>query len=102
MSGEQGESRTEPPIPLGQAFRWGFIVGTVVLILALMLALFLPIGEALLPYVGPGSLVVGALGDATADWPGLLTVALAAVINGAIYGVVVLGIALALNLVRRP
>ena len=40
-------------------------------------------------------------GDATAEWPGWLSIGLAAVANGVIYGAVATAIAAAVNASRR-
>ena len=47
MSVENETGASRQPIGLGQAFRWGFIVGLVALILAVGVALISTIGETL-------------------------------------------------------
>ncbi|HET9085401.1 MAG TPA: hypothetical protein VFN41_13455 [Candidatus Limnocylindrales bacterium] len=51
-------------------------------------ALLSPVGEALLPVLTPGSLVLTPISDAMANWPGLLNVGLVAAANGLLYGLV--------------
>jgi hypothetical protein len=50
-----------------------------------MLALLSPIGEALLKFLVPGSLLLRPIADVMASWPGLLNVALVAAANGLVY-----------------
>ena len=89
------------PIGLGRAFRWGFIVGLIALIPVVLLALVSNLGETLLPILAPGSLVLRLFGEATAEWPGWLSIGLAALANGVIYGAVAAAIAAVVNATRR-
>ena len=67
---------------------WGFLVGFLVTVPAVVLALVSATGEALKPYLVPGAWLLRPLTDAMADWPGLITILLAAVVNGLVYGAV--------------
>ncbi len=67
---------------------WGFLVGFLVTVPATLLALVSATGEALKPYVVPGTWLLEPLTDAMADWPGLVNILVGAVANGLVYGAV--------------
>lgn len=64
---------------------WGFIVGVAITVPATLFALLAHTGEALHPYLVPSTELLGPLSDVMATWPGLMTMAIAAVVNGGIY-----------------
>lgn len=68
--------------------RWalaGFIVGLAITVPATFLALLSHTGEALHPYLVPSKVLLGPLSEMMATRPGLLNMAIASVVNGAIY-----------------
>jgi hypothetical protein len=88
-------------IGLGRAFVWGFVIGAVVLVLAAFISLLFDVPEWLQDLLTPGALLLSPLADAMADWPGLVNVGLAAVANGAIYGVIAVAVAAIANALRN-
>lgn len=52
---------------------------------ATLFALLSHTGEALHPYLVPSTELLGPLSDVMATWPGLINMAIAAVVNGVIY-----------------
>lgn len=84
-----------------RAFAVGFVVGLVVTVPAILFALLSPVGEALLPLLTPGSLLLRPIAEAMADWPGLLNVGLVSVANGLIYGLVAMVLVRVAGLLRR-
>lgn len=68
---------------------WGFVIGVAITVPATLLALVSNVGEAIHPYLVPSTVLLRPLADAAASWPGLLNVALAAVVNGLVYATVV-------------
>jgi hypothetical protein len=77
-------ARTRPWPPQRWA-RWGFIVGVAITVPATFFALLSHTGEALHPYLVPSTELLGPLSDTMATWPGLMTMAVAAVVNGVVY-----------------
>lgn len=75
-----------------RAFLIGFVIGLAVTVPAIFLALVTPVGEALLPLLTPGSLLLRPFADVMATWPGIVNVALVAIANGLIYGLIALAI----------
>lgn len=67
---------------------WGFLVGVAITVPATFFALLFHSGEALHPYLVPSTALLGPLSDVMATWPGLIAMALAAVVNGGIYAAV--------------
>ena len=65
----------------------GFIVGLAITVPATFFALLSPIGEALHPYLVPGTELLRPLAEGTATWPGPVNVAVAALANGVIYAI---------------
>ncbi len=67
---------------------WSFVVGVAITMPATFLALLSPTGEALLPFLVPASAVLRPLADVVANWPGLVNVAIASLVNGVIYAAI--------------
>lgn len=65
----------------------GFVIGFVVTFVATMLALVAPLFEILHPVLVPAATLLSPLSDAMAGWNGLLTMVLAGVVNGLLYAV---------------
>lgn len=84
-----------------RAFVVGLIVGLVVTVPAVFLALLSPVGEALLPILTPGSLLLRPIADVMASWPGLVNIGLVALADGLIYGLVAVALVRLLDIVRR-
>jgi hypothetical protein len=76
------QTRTWPP---RQWVLWGFVAGAAITVAATFFALLSHTGEALHPYLVPSTELLGPLSDVMATWPGLLNMAIAAVVNGVIY-----------------
>jgi hypothetical protein len=76
---------------------WGFIVGVTITVPATFYALLSHTGEALHPYLVPGTKLLGPLSDAMAAWPGVINMAIGSVVNGVVYAAIagVLGTVLA-------
>jgi hypothetical protein len=64
---------------------WGFILGVAITVPATFLALLSHTGEVLQPYLAPGTELLGPLSDMMASSPGLMNMAIAAMVNGVIY-----------------
>ena len=90
--------RTVSPV---RAFELGFVIGLVVTVPAIFFALLSPVGEAVLGFLTPGSLLLRPLTDAMATWPGLLNVALVAAANGLVYGLAATVLVSVVSAVRR-
>ena len=86
------------PIRLGVAFGVGFAVGALLLVPIAMLA-FMSWPKWLEFLLAPGSLLVNPL--VTGGAPGVVTIPLAMVVNGVVYGIVAVAIAMGRNLLRR-
>jgi hypothetical protein len=86
---------------LSRAFWVGFVLGLVVTVPAVFFALLSPVGEALLPVLTPGSLLLRPMAEVMATWPGLLNVGLVAVANGLVYGSVAVALVRLMGVVRR-
>jgi hypothetical protein len=93
---------TEPPTsPTAAAtmarlhvpFLGGFVTGLVVTVPATVLALLFNLGERLFPFLVPGRVLLRGLVSFLQDWPGPVNVALAAVANGLLYGLVAAAVA---------
>jgi hypothetical protein len=95
------EPRLRRTVPPARAFGLGFVLGLVVTVPATFFALLSPVGEAVLGILTPGSLLLRPLADTMATWPGLVNVALVAVANGLVYGLVALVLVSAVNAFRR-
>ena len=88
--------------PARRAFLLGFLVGVVVTLPAALLGLVATWAEAALPWVVPGLLITRPLAPWMQTWPGALNIGLAAVANGVVYGLLVVGIVTVIRSVRRP
>jgi hypothetical protein len=96
------ETTGEPgKIGLGRAFAWWFVIGAVVLAISLVARLVFELPLWLEDLLTPGALLLMPLADAMADWPGLLTVTLAAAVNGVVYGVIAVAVVALSNAMRR-
>ena len=84
-----------------RAFIIGFVVGAIVLVLAAFVSVLVEMPAWLFGVLTVGAVFFRPLADAMADWPGLLNIALAAIANGIMYGVVGIVAVWVLNLVRR-
>ena len=65
----------------------GFALGVALVIPALLVALLVPGGDTLLPFLVPGAALLRPLTSVMAAWPGALNLLLAAVLNGMVFGV---------------
>jgi hypothetical protein len=83
-------------------FLVGFLIGIVVTVPAAVLALIFTGAEVALPWVVPGLLLTRALAPFMQTWPGALNLALAALANGLVYGLVAVAVVAAVRLARRP
>jgi hypothetical protein len=63
----------------------GFVVGFLAAFVVTMLALVTVVAEVVHPVLVPAAPLLRPVADQMADWPGLLTMALAGTVNGAIY-----------------
>lgn len=66
---------------------WGLLIGTAITLPATFLALTTPTGEALHPYLVPGTALLRPLADAAASWPGLVNMVIASLVNGLVYAI---------------
>ena len=82
-------------------FVLGFVVGAAVTLPAVLVALVVPAGERLLPFLVPGAAVVRPLSSLMAAWPGAVNLLLAAVANGLLIGAAAACLAHLLARVRR-
>lgn len=98
---ETEESRSRRTVSRVRAFGLGFVLGLVVTVPAVFFALLSPVGEAALGILTPGSLLLRPLTGVMASWPGLLNVALVAVANGLVYGLVATALVTVVRAVRR-
>jgi hypothetical protein len=98
---ETEESRSRRRVSRARAFGLGFVLGLVVTVPAVFFALLSPVGEAVLGILTPGSLLLRPLTDVMASWPGLLNIALVAVANGLVYGLVATALVSVVRAVRR-
>lgn len=99
----QDPAATSPPAG-SRVRRWfvrGFLVGTAVAVPAVFLALVLPAGEALMPFLTPGFALLRPLSPLMASWHGGLGLALGSVVNGLVVGLLAAGVALLLARARR-
>lgn len=92
-AGRSGAGRTAPGRTAGRAFRLGFLVGALVTLPAIVLALLVPVGERLQPFLTPGAELLRLLPLPTATWPGALTLLLAALANGLVVGALAAAVA---------
>jgi hypothetical protein len=88
-------------IDVRRAFIVAFVIGAVVLVLAVFLSLLVELPEWLNDILTVGTFLLNPLVEAMADWPGIINVAIAAVANGLVYGVVAAVAAFVINFVRR-
>ena len=84
-----------------RAFIIGFVVGAVVLVLAAFVSVLVEMPAWLFGVLTVGAVVLRPFAEAMADWPGLINIALAAIANGLVYGVVAIVVAWILNVMRR-
>jgi hypothetical protein len=80
--------------PPRRAFLLGFLAGFLVTVPATILALLLPLGERLLPYLTPGVGLLRPLSSAMAGWPGGVSMLFASLANGFVVGLLVAAVAL--------
>lgn len=80
---------------------WGFIVGVAVTVPATFFALLFHTGEALHPYLVPSTELLAPLSHVVATWPGLVNVAIVAVVNGVIYAAVAGALGTLLSILRH-
>jgi hypothetical protein len=80
---------------------WSFLVGVAITLPATFLALLVPAGEVLFPFVVPANAVLRPLADVVASWPGLVNVAIASLANGVIYAAVAAAVARSARRARR-
>ena len=64
----------------------GFLVGAAITVPAVVLALLLPLGERLLPFLTPGVVLLRPLSAAMAGWSGGVNMLLASLANGLVVG----------------
>jgi hypothetical protein len=81
--------------PVHRAALLGFAAGFVAAFVVPALALVTTFVETLEPILVPGALLLAPLTDRMAEWNGLLNLVLAGVANGAVYGLAVIAVALA-------
>jgi hypothetical protein len=85
---------TQPTKPPRQPVAWrrpaiiGFVVGFVAAFLITMLALISVAFEVVHPYLVPAAPLLRPVADGMADWPGLVIMVVAGVVNGLIYAAV--------------
>jgi hypothetical protein len=84
-----------------RAVIWGFLAGVAITVPATMLALLSSVGETFHPFLVPAAALLAPLSDAAADWPGLVNVALAALVNGVVYAVVAGSVSGVMTAARR-
>jgi hypothetical protein len=75
-----------------RAFALGFLIGAATTVPAVFIALLVPVGEWVLPFVTPGALLLRPFTGVLATWPGAVNLLLAAVANGLVVGVLAAGI----------
>jgi hypothetical protein len=83
-------------------FLVGFLIGAVLTVPAAVLALIFTWAEVALPWVVPGLLLTRTLVPFMQNWPGAVNLAVAALANGMVYGLVALAVVAAVRLARRP
>jgi hypothetical protein len=88
-------------IDIRRAFIVAFVIGAVVLVLAVFLSLLVELPEWLNDILTVGTFLLNPLVEAMADWPGIINIALAAAANGLVYGVVAAVAAFVINLIRH-
>ena len=84
-----------------RAFIIGFVVGAIVLVLAAFVSVLVEMPAWLFGVLTVGAVFLRPFADAMAEWPGLLNIALAAIANGIVYGVVGIVVVWILSRTRR-
>lgn len=74
--------------PLRRWLLWGWIIGVVITVPATFFALLSPAGETLHPYLVPSAGLLAPLSGAMAEWPALVNLAIACIVNGLVYATV--------------
>lgn len=87
--------------PARRAFLLGFLAGFLVTVPAAVLALLLPLGEKLQPFLTPGVALLRPLSSAMAGWPGGVSMLFASLANGLVVGLLVAAVALLAGDVQR-
>ena len=82
-------------------FLAGFVVGVALVVPAVLVALLVPGGDTVLPFLVPGAALLRPLSPVMATWPGAVNLLLAAVVNGLIFGALVVALARARGSARR-
>jgi hypothetical protein len=77
------------------------VAGFLVTVPAVTLALLLPLGERLQPFLTPGGALLRPLSSAMAGWNGGVNMLLASLANGVVVGLFVAAVAFAVSR-RRP
>jgi len=80
-----------------RAFALGFLLGAAVTVPAVFVALLVPVGEWVLPFVTPGAVLLRPFTGVLATWPGAVNLLLAAVANGLVVGAVAACVAVVLD-----
>lgn len=74
--------------PLRRWLLWGWIIGVVITVPATFFALLSPAGETLHPFLVPSAGLLAPLSGVMANWPALVNLAIACIVNGLVYATV--------------
>jgi hypothetical protein len=75
----------------------GFVIGFLAAFVVTILALVTVVAEAVHPFLVPAAPLLRPIADRMADWPGLVNMVLAGLVNGAIYAAVFVLVAMVLR-----
>ena len=88
-------------VPLRRPVVIGFVTGFAMAFVATVLALVSTVFEAAHPVLVPAAPLLHPLADRMAGWNGLLNMVVAGTVNGAVYAIVCVAVALLLRRRRR-